>query len=110
MDGLAPSGDERHRTAAAPRHAHSHAHAHVKLVRGARSSRATLARLAHIDDRVRRAGLPAWRGEVNAVRGRRRAALERVVGETVDVVPNRTYTWLEGRPVERLTIERTVAG
>jgi hypothetical protein len=85
------------------------AHAHLNLVRGARATHATLDLLAHIDERVRAAGLPSWRGEVNAVRGRRRSALERVVGPIVDTVPNRTYTWLAGRPVDRLTVDRLVA-
>jgi hypothetical protein len=84
------------------------AHAHLNLARGARATRTTLELLAHIDRRARTAGLPAWRGEVNAVRGRRRSALERVVGPVVDVVPNQTYSWLAGRPVDRLTIERAV--
>lgn len=85
------------------------AHAHVNLAGGARITPATLDLLAHIDDRVGAAGLPAWHGEVNAVRGRRRSALGRVVGEIVDVVPSRTYSWLAGRPVDRLTVERAVA-
>lgn len=84
------------------------AHAHLNLVRGARGTRVALDLLTHIDDRVRTAGLAAWRGEVNAVRGRRRPALERIVGPVVDVVPNRTYSWLAGRPVDRLTVERAI--
>lgn len=84
------------------------AHAHLNLAAGARGTRTSLELLAHIDDRVRAAGLPAWRGEVNARRGRRRSALERVVGGVVDSVPNRTYSWLAGRPVDRLTVERVV--
>jgi hypothetical protein len=83
-------------------------HAHLNLADGARATRATLELLAHIDHRVRTAGLPAWRGEVNARRGRRMSALERVVGPVVEVVPNRTYSWLAGRPVDRLTVERVV--
>jgi hypothetical protein len=84
------------------------AHAHLNLVPGAQVTRTTLDLLAHIDHRVRAAGLPSWRGEVNAMRGRRQAALQRVVGEVVDSVPNRTYSWLAGRPVDRLTVERDV--
>jgi hypothetical protein len=64
--------------------------------------------LAHIDGRVGVAGLAAWRGEVNAVRGRRKSALERVVGVVVDTVPNLTYSWLASRPVDRLTVERAL--
>jgi hypothetical protein len=84
------------------------AHAHLNLVRGARATHTTLELLAHIDDRVRAAGFPSWRGEVNAARGRRRSALERVVGPVVDTFPNQTYTWLLGRPVDRLTVDRPV--
>lgn len=86
------------------------AHAHLNLVQGARATRATLELLAHIDAVVRRAGLSSWRGEVNARRGHRRSALERTVGPVVHTVPNRTYTWLAGRPVDRLTVDRLVAG
>jgi hypothetical protein len=85
------------------------AHAHLNLVRGARATHATLELLAHIDGVVRTAGLSSWRGEVNARRGRRRSALERVVGPVVDEAPNHTYTWLAGRPVDRLTVDRPVA-
>jgi hypothetical protein len=84
------------------------AHAHLNLLDSARGTRAAVLLLAHIDGRAAAAGLPAWRGEVNAVRGRRRSALERVVGPVVDAVPNRTYSWLAGRPVDRLTVERPV--
>ena len=84
------------------------AHAHVNLGRAARNTRAASLLLAHVDARVLAAGLPGWRGEVNAVRGRRRSALERVVGPVIGTVPNRTYSWLAGRPVDRLTVERTI--
>lgn len=84
------------------------AHAHLNLLRGARVTRTSLELIAHIDGRVRAAGIPAWRGEINARRGRRTVALGRLVGDVVDAVENRTYSWLEGRPVDRLTVERAV--
>jgi hypothetical protein len=82
------------------------AHAHVNLDPTARATRHSFEVRAHIDDRVRRAGHDHWIGEVNAVRGRRGAALQRLIGEVVATVPNRTYTWLAGRPVDRLTVRR----
>jgi hypothetical protein len=85
------------------------AHAHVNLDPAARAAGRSLDLRDHIDDRVRRAGHDHWIGEVNAIRGRRAAALQRLVGDVVATVPNRTYTWLEGRPVDRLTVRRRVA-
>jgi hypothetical protein len=86
----------------------SPAHAHVNLDRSARGTGHSLEVRAHIDARVRRAGHDHWIGEINAVRGRRAGALARLVGEVVDAVPSRTYAWLEGRPVDRLTVRRRV--
>lgn len=84
------------------------AHAHVNLDATARGTNAASLLLAHVDARARAAGLSGWQGEVNAVRGRRRLALERLVGPVVDTVPNRTYSWLAARPVDRLTVDRTI--
>lgn len=82
------------------------AHVHMNLDPSAKATRRTLDLLHHADDRVAAAGLPGWFGEINAVVGRRASALERVVGAVVDRQPNRTFTWLAGRPVERLTVVR----
>lgn len=84
-------------------------HAHVNLLDGARVTRRSLDVLAHVDERVALAGFEAWTGEVNARRGRRAAALERVVGPVVRRTPNRTYSWLSGHPVDRLTVRRSPA-
>lgn len=84
-------------------------HAHVNLQPEARISRASLELLAHVDARVGAAGHRSWAGEVNAVRGRRAVALERVVGPVVDRTPSLTYSWLAGRPVDRLRVVRPVA-
>ena len=82
------------------------AHVHMNLDPSAKATRRTLDLLHHADERVGEAGLAGWFGEINAVTGRRAAALERVVGEVVDRQANRTFTWLAGRPVERLTVVR----
>lgn len=82
------------------------AHAHLNLAPSARGTRRTLDLLAHIDERVALAGHDHWIGEVNAARGRRAAALQRLVGDIVATVPNRTYSWLAGGPVDRLTVRR----
>ncbi len=37
-----------------------------------------------------------------------RGALERFVGSIVHRAPNHTLSWLMGRPVERLTVARTL--
>jgi hypothetical protein len=68
-----------------------------------------LALVQCVDERCRRAGLPGWYGEINALVGKRASALERIVGPIVDRAPNHTLTWLRGRPVERLTVVRTLA-
>jgi hypothetical protein len=64
--------------------------------------------LDFVDERCRQAGLPGWYGEINAPVGRRASALERVVGPVVHRAPNHTLSWLMDRPVERLTVARTV--
>lgn len=84
------------------------AHAHVNLARGVRFGLGGLRLAQHVDDRCREAGLAAWYGEVNALRGRRAIALEARSGRIVARAPNRTLTWLAGAPVERLTILRTI--
>jgi NTE family protein len=63
----------------------------------------------HIDDRVRRARLPGWVGEINAVAGHRWRAIERMGGQVSHRAPNHTLTALVGKPVERLTLVRSLA-
>lgn len=83
-------------------------HAHLNLLAPGRHGR--LARLAvdHVDEVSRRAGSPGWFGEVNAPVGRRAAALERLDLRVTHRSSNRTLTALTGRPVERLTVVRTL--
>jgi hypothetical protein len=82
------------------------AHAHMNLAPTVRAGRAGHLLGDHIDDRVRRAGLPGWYGEINAPAGRRAAALERLGGEVVHRSPNRTLSAFANQPIERLTVVR----
>lgn len=62
----------------------------------------------HADRRCAEAGLPGWYGEVNAPVGGRAAGLRRAGFEVARRAPNHTLSWLAGRPVERLTVVRTL--
>jgi hypothetical protein len=81
-------------------------HAHLNLRPGLRAGWAGRWLADHVDAVCRRAGAPAWYGEINAPAGRRAAALERLGGEVVDRAPNRTLSALIGAEVERLTVLR----
>ncbi len=81
----------------------------MNLDRSVRGTRAALMLVDHVDDVCRSLGAVGWYGEVNARVGRRATALERLVGPVVDRTPNRTASWLVGKPVERLTVVRPVA-
>ena len=80
--------------------------AHMNLLPSARSSGAARLLAEHVDDVCELVGAPGWYGEVNAFAGHRARALERVFGPVVHRAPNLTYSWLLGRPVERLTVVR----
>ena len=84
------------------------AHAHINVRPHRLAGWAGLSLLNCVDERCCRAGLPGWYGEINALVGRRASALERVVGSIVHRAPNHTLSWLMGRPVERLTVARTL--
>ena len=81
-------------------------HAHMNLDPSVRITEAGRLMREHVDDVCWLLGAPGWYGEVNAPVGRRARALERVVGPVVHRAPNLTYSWLLGRPVERLTVVR----
>ena len=85
------------------------AHAHVNVLPHRLASWAGLVLVRWVDERCRRAGRHGWYGEINAPVGKRAGALERVVGPVVHRAPNHTLTWLVGRPVERLTVARTLS-
>jgi hypothetical protein len=84
------------------------AHAHTNVLTHQVARWAGLCLLAFVDERCRQAGLPGWYGEINAPVGRRASALERVLGPVVHRAPNHTLSWLMDRPVERLTVARTL--
>lgn len=83
-------------------------HVHVNIRSAFHSGSVALALLDHIDDSCRRRGVTEWVGEMNARHGTRVRAIERVVGEVVDVAPNRTMSHALGVRVHRLTIRRVV--
>ena len=85
------------------------AHAHINVLPHRLATWAGLSLLHCVDERCRREGLDGWYGEINAVVGKRASALTRVVGPVVHRAPNHTLTWLVGRPVERLTVTRTLS-
>ncbi len=84
------------------------AHAHLNLEQGWRDGGARRLLTDHIDDRVRRAGLCGWYGEINALVGHRSRAIERMGGRIAHRAPNHTLTTFLGRPVERLTLTRSL--
>jgi hypothetical protein len=85
------------------------AHAHINVLPHRLATWAGLSLLHCVDERCRREGLDGWYGEINALEGKRAGALARVVGPVVHRAPNHTLTWLVGRPVERLTVARTLS-
>lgn len=85
------------------------AHAHLNLAQGERAGRGGRLLVAHIDNRCRVAGLAGWFGEINAPVGRRAAGLQRLGATIARRDPNRTLSWLAGRPVERLTVVRDLS-
>jgi NTE family protein len=85
------------------------AHVHLNLEHGWRDGAARRLLTDHIDERVRQAGLPGWYGEINALTGYRFRALERLGGRIVHRAPNHTLSAFLERPVERLTLSRSLA-
>jgi hypothetical protein len=81
---------------------------HLNLDPGLRGGMEGLRLARHADRRCAEAGLPGWYGEVNAPVGGRAAGLRRGGFEVVHRAPNHTLSWLAGRPVERLTIVRSL--
>jgi hypothetical protein len=84
------------------------AHAHINVLPHELARWAGGSLLNFVDERCRISGWPGWSGEINAVAGRRAKALERIVGPVVHRSRNHTLSWLTGRPVERLTVTRTL--
>jgi hypothetical protein len=84
------------------------AHVHFNLDPGVRATHAGRLLAAHADTVCRSEGLPGWCGEMNARAGHRGRALERLGGVVVHRTLNRTFSWVRGEPVERLTAARAL--
>jgi len=84
------------------------AHAHVNLAPSLRSARTGPHLARSMDELVADTGLGGWYGELNVVEGRSLAVLERIGVTIAHRQPSRTFTWLEGRPIERITLARPV--
>jgi hypothetical protein len=85
------------------------AHAHFNLDGDVRDL-GTGHRLAGAMDRmVEAAGLTGWSGELNVPAGGSLAALLRQGAVEHARMPNRTFSWLLRHPVERVTLDRTLA-
>lgn len=84
------------------------AHVHINLRNTARTGSAALALFAHADAVCRREHVTSWTGEVNAFAGTREKAIQRLVGEIVDIKVNRTASFFSGQVVNRITVRRIV--
>ncbi|CAN5818915.1 hypothetical protein BH23ACT8_BH23ACT8_11810 [soil metagenome] len=82
------------------------AHAHVNLAPAGRRVGAGMRLARHVDERCAAHGIDRWWAEINARRGRRERAIERLGGTVVDRRPNRTLSWLVGEPIIRLIVVR----
>jgi GNAT superfamily N-acetyltransferase len=85
------------------------AHGHVNLDPGHRGAGIGRQLLRTMDDLVRAAELGSWYGEINLPAGRSLTTVVRANAEVVDRRPSRTFSWLLGRPIERVTIVRHLA-
>lgn len=85
------------------------AEVHLNVSSGHRSGWASLLLLDALDSRCRAAGLVSWVGEINASPGTRIKPLRRIVGEIITVAPNRTFTWMMGEAITRLTVRRRLS-
>lgn len=81
---------------------------HLNVVSNSRSGAVAMALRDHLDDVARDLDLPGWYGEINAFEGQRERALERVGLRVVGSQPNRTLSVALGRPVNRLTVVRSL--
>ncbi|NCZ70445.1 MAG: hypothetical protein EBX99_08560 [Acidimicrobiia bacterium] len=84
-------------------------HAHMNVREGFRTGAVALLLLNGIDDQCRRYGATAWLGEINGTENTRRRAVERLLGEVIDVRRNITHSWLTGRTVNRISVRRTLS-
>lgn len=81
-------------------------HVHLNLDPSVRATAAGRLLVDHADAVGRAHGLDGWFGEVNARAGHRAGALVRLGATVVHRTPNLTFSWVQGQPVERLTVVR----
>lgn len=84
------------------------AHVHLNLRSHARTGSIALALFAHADAVCRQQGITSWTGEINALAGTREKAIQRLVGEIIDIKVNRTASFFSQQVVNRITVRRVV--
>lgn len=83
-----------------------HMHAHLNVGHGFQDGSVSRKLRDHADQVCLSYGASAYFGEINAVGGRRILGLHRVGGQIVNDSTNKTFSWLTGQDVHRLTLIR----
>jgi hypothetical protein len=81
-------------------------HVHLNVVSGYNDGSVSLRLRAHADNVCISSGAAAYFGEMNSIGKRRTLGLRRVGGEIIDQSTNRTFSWLTGQDIHRLTMVR----
>jgi hypothetical protein len=81
-------------------------HVHLNVVSGYNDGSISLRLRAHADNVCISSGSSAYFGEMNSIGKRRTVGLRRVGGEIIDQSSNRTFSWLTGQDIHRLTMVR----
>ena len=81
-------------------------HVHLNVVSGYNDGSISLRLRAHADNVCTSNGSTAYFGEMNSIGKRRTLGLRRVGGEIIDQSTNRTFSWLTGQDIHRLTMVR----
>ena len=81
-------------------------HVHLNVVSGYNDGSISLRLRAHADNVCISSGSSAYFGEMNSIGNRRTVGLRRVGGEIIDQSSNRTFSWLTGQDIHRLTMVR----
>ena len=81
-------------------------HVHLNVVSGYNDGSVSLRLRAHADNVCISSGSAAYFGEMNSIGKRRTLGLRRVGGKIIDESINRTFSWLTGQDIHRLTMVR----
>ena len=81
-------------------------HVHLNVVSGYNDGSISLRLRAHADNVCISSGSTAYFGEMNSIGKRRTLGLRRVGGKIIDQSTNRTFSWLTGQDIHRLTMVR----